>query len=125
MYLIVAPIVDDFDVYMFEGYFKDIFVSSEELVQDKFDCSNINSNDYKNLNETFINSLEINIKQEIEKTLNILVEVNIIYDEKINEIKNVNVNIKENSSDNNFDISRIKNIILSEISIDENLIFIS
>ena len=122
MYLIISPIISKINYYIEKGNLDDIAVYSKELVEDSKNI-NINNNSFDNninvINKIFIDGVIINIREKIKEKLNETVEIDIEYDIEKNEI------IKIKVSGNIIDAKQIKNIILEELDVNENIIFVN
>ena len=121
MYLIISPIISKINYFIEKGNLDDIAVYSKELMED---CKiNLNDNNLDNnvniINKTFIDGVIINIREKVKEKLNEAVEIDIEYDIEKNEI------IKIKVSGNITDEKKIKNIILEELDVNENIIFIN
>ena len=101
----------------------DVYVSSDSLIEEKESSLSKSNFGNNNLNKTFIDGIEVTIKEKIREEIGYKIELDIEYDVKDFEITKVKVsskNIRSIKQEN--DKNLINNIILDEIDIDEKLI---
>lgn len=125
LYLIIAPIIDKVNLEKIDGLIDDmdIYVSSDDLIEEKESSLSKSYFGNNNLNQSFIDGIETTIKEKIKEEIGYKIELDIEYDVNSFEITKVKVssentrNIKQENDKN-----LISNIILDEIDIDEKLI---
>ena len=125
LYLIIAPIIDKVNLETINGFVDDmdVYVSSDSLIEEKESSLSKSNFGNNNLNKTFIDGIEVTIKEKIREEIGYKIELDIEYDIKSFEIIKVKVsskNIRSIKQEN--DKNLINNIILDEIDIDEKLI---
>ena len=125
LYLIIAPIIDKVNLEMINSFVDDmdVYVSSDSLIEEKESSLSKSNFGNNNLNKTFIDGIEVTIKEKIREEIGYKIELDIEYDIKSFEIIKVKVsskNIRSIKQEN--DKNLINNIILNEIDIDEKLI---
>lgn len=125
LYLIIAPIIDKVNLEKIDGLIDDmdIYVSSDDLIEEKESSLSKSYFGNNNLNQSFIDGIETTIKEKIKEEIGYKIELDIEYDVNSFEITKVKVSSKNtrNIKQEN-DKNLISNIILDEIDIDEKLI---
>lgn len=127
LYLIIVPFTKNVLLNLFEKDIKDVFVSSDKVLEEsKNNVGDIYKNNKKinDLNNIFIVGVESNIKEKLKQNGISKFEVKVNYDNNLESITYVeiikisNINIEDDENIKN----KITDIIIKEINIDKDLI---